>query len=896
MVINKLATDFSIFDSLKKELENTSVLTTHNADSPASVRKMITAYREILFKYREIIRNSIVRESSGIELCRIITGVMDCFILHIAGKLGIDTGRGIALVALGGYGRCELNPFSDIDILFLVETEDSQWNEIIEEAIRFLIDLNLDLGHSTRTVDNCITESYGDSDLATSFLEARFIAGDRRLYDDFAREYSASLSNKRAYKLAMLKIDERNRRLAQYGGAVQVRVPNVKESPGALRDIHIIRWLTSLLALSGNFCKSSDSGLVIEKERENLTNDFDFLLKVRTELHFSIDKKNDLLDLTSLPVLAKNLGYSGQGRQAVENFMRDYYMRAGRIFSVADNAVRRYLDCFGNEKSENYITTPSGFILLNNRVSFPYFAENSLEKNPGLILKIFTFAGTEGYDLSESALSLIEKALYILGDKFPLLEEVHIEFQSFLNGNSGFGSTFRLMHKHGFLEKLIPEFGGISWHYQYDFYHAFTTDEHSLRTVEFLEKIAEGKLNGVLELTEMMKDVTAHGALMLAGLLHDMGKAGGHGHSIRGERLAAKALERLGCDERTIDTVRFLIREHLVMSHISQRRDMDDPEIIEDFARLVVDTMRLRMLTLITFADLLSLSDDAMTEWKKALLLRLYNKGFDYLEKGFDERTGSSAEKFIQRVVDISINIFPSEKVREHLEKLPEHYLFVTSPTDIRDHLKGIELMRKRGVWTSFRRQNGFTTLTVITRDYQRALSDICGTMTSSDINIVGAQIFTRSDGIIIDSFIVVNEEGSSLITTGKQHEFKSSLKAVVSGKADVPALIRDHINRWKRRRRKAIFSSPRIQVHNDISSRYTVMDVFATDYTGLLYDITSVMASFDLDIYTARIGTDEDQVADAFYLGHRNGGKIEDENELKKITSAIIDTLTRAY
>ncbi|GAF68189.1 unnamed protein product, partial [marine sediment metagenome] len=441
-------------------------------------------------------------------------------------------------------------------------------------------------------------------------------------------------------------------------------------------------------------------------------------------------------------------------------------------------------------------------------------------------------------DITGEATSVIERNLHKLDASLPENPDVRTVFHELIDMRKGLGKAFRLMHEHGLLTKLIPEFGNIGWHYQYNYYHAYTTDEHSIRVVEFLEKIALGKLSKVPELSEIMADVPAKGALYLAGLLHDIGKGKGRGHSLRGERMAARALERLGFDERTVDLVKFLIREHLAMTHTSQRRDMEDEDTINDFLKRAGSTGRLRMLTLLTFADLLALSENALTDWKKALLLRLYNKTMMLLDRGYEELSGKSVQHVISSVRRSNLETLPKHTIREHLEQLPDQYIRVTSPSHIRAHIRGITRMQNRGVWASFRHNGDVTLLTVITRDYPKALSDICGSITSSDINIIGAQIFTRNDGIIIDTFLVVDDKGCSMIVPENQKTFKKNLSSVVNGEASVTELIRHHVHRWKRRKRKVIFSKPRVRIHNDISSRYTVIDVFATDYTGLLYDV----------------------------------------------------------
>jgi len=353
--------------------------------------------------------------------------------------------------------------------------------------------------------------------------------------------------------------------------------------------------------------------------------------------------------------------------------------------------------------------------------------------------------------------------------------------------------------------------------------------------------------------------------------------------------MAGKALKRLDFDDRTIELVRFIIREHLLMPHITQRRDMDDDDTISGFIARIRSVGRLKMLTLITFADLAALSSDALNEWKKALLLRLFYKANILIEKGYEQSVISEEKDNIGKFTEILKGSFPESVIINHIKNMPEQYARFTPALYVRDHLRSIEQMRLYGIWATFRHRGDHTLLTIVTPDYPKALSDICGVITSSGINIVGARIFTRKDGIIIDTFLVVDEEGYPVIPLESQKLFKKSIADMIARQVKVADLIENYRRRWKRRRKNRVYSPARIRFDNEISSRYTVIDIFANDYIGLLYDITSIFAANDLNIISARIGTDEDQVADAFYVEKRGGGKIENPDELQKLTDKIL-------
>ncbi|MFC1552093.1 HD domain-containing protein [Candidatus Latescibacterota bacterium] len=556
--------------------------------SKSRLMQSLHAYRTILNKNRDRIKKVHNDGGSGIAVCALLSTLIDRFILHITDTVcpGKETGYGFALVALGGYGRNELNPYSDVDLLLLVDNDPGPAVENeISLIIHFLWDLNLDIGHSTRTHDQCIEAAKEDITLATSLLEGRYLTGNRYLWNGFEDTFYGSFRERAGKNLAMLKIEERNSRLKSYDCTVQIQVPNVKESPGGLRDIHTSRWLIALTGQGTTFRDLHGSGLLLEHELPDYEEDFNFLLRVRNAMHFVAGKKSDVLAYLSLPHIAKNLGYSGSRTKYTEAFMREYYMRAGRVFRLSGHIVGRLLTQDAASAARSVKTDPSGLLIVDGKADFPPGAEESLSEYPEMIIKIFALAAGHDIGITENATAVIERNISKCCDGLPENPEVRAAFQEILTLRKGVGKAFRLMHEHGVLTELIPEFSSISWHFQYNFYHAYTTDEHSVRVIENLEKMAHRTLYSLPELSEIMADVTAKGALYLAGILHDIGKGKGKSHSLRGERMAAQALVRLGFDERTVELVRFLIREHLIMAHISQRRDMDDIETIKDIVK-----------------------------------------------------------------------------------------------------------------------------------------------------------------------------------------------------------------------------------------------------------------------------------------------------------------------
>jgi [protein-PII] uridylyltransferase len=890
LLINQDGTlTFSVADAISElESDSTGVGTT-----AADGLQRIEACRSVLERGRSEVIEAFQNGASGPAVCGMLSDLVDGFV-RVAFERVFHGGRteGVpALMALGGYGRRELHLRADVDILWIVNDAGvGSSEEDIASVLQELWDLGFDLGHSTRSISECLSWASEDQHFATALLERRLVVGNTRIADELGERYRTWLAGDAGAELESLKINERRKRLELFQGTTQVKVPNVKESPGSLRDVHFIRWLHGIRTGRGE--PDTVPGILGDRDGALLSEIHAALLRIRTALHVISDRKSDLLDHLVLPELATSLGYTGAGAVPVERLMHDYYRNASRIARLAAR-----VDAVMTEQpvvaATHTARTSDGILIGSHDIALETDAPEMLVREPGRLARLFAVAGAHNLRIAGGTAAMVEDTVGRLPDDIASHPDVRRVFHDILNLRRGVARTFRLMHEHGFLTRLIPEFSEIGWHYQYDFYHAYTTDEHSFRVVEHLESFAGESGAASPELVQVMAEVPAQGALYLAGLLHDVGKAKGHGHSKRGEVIAARVLRRLGFDKRTVDLVRFLIREHLLMSHISQRRDMDDDETIADLMSRVDSAGRLRMLLLLTFGDLLALSSDALTEWKRTLLWELYERGLAAIEHRYelgDARTGKQA------IAAATAALNDPERrvaVSMHLGMLPTQYTRITRTSMIERHLHGIDHMRRRGSWASFRRRGDLTHLTVIVPDSHYVLADICGAITSSDINIAGARIFTRTDGVVIDTFLVVDAVGEPVIPRDVQRAFKDNLLAVLSRRETPMELIARHSHRWRRRKTHTVYAPPRVRILNDLSSRYTIIDVFATDYTGLLYDVTSVLASFSAEIHTARIGTDEDQVVDAFYV-QTDGEKITDEKVLRRIEAALLETLSR--
>jgi len=838
------------------------------------------------------------KASLGIELCRERSALNDEIIVRALSEFGFKDVKGISIIALGGYGRDELCPYSDIDLLILYSVKSKKWaKELTEHLLYFLWDLNLEIGHSVRTVDECIELSKDhDTTILTSLLDSRHIYGDEKLtkklenklYNELLPEYSNIFIDK--------KIAESKNRVRRYGGSVYLLEPNIKEGEGGLRDVHTALWVAQARYKIKNFRDLLNIGVINSKEHRVIEKCYNFLLAVRSQLHYLAKRREDRLSFDYQEKVARFFGYRDAELRAVEKFMRVYYLRARLTNQQSERIIE---SCIAKTRasSESRRTTylENGFTIQGGRLSVT--SRNVFKENPVNLIRAFEYANKHSVKMSKHLTWLIWENSIHIDDKVRRNSEFNGIFLRILKTAKNVSEILYQMNELRLLAHYIPEFGKIVCMVQHDAYHVYTVDVHSIFMVREIEKLTNYSYEEEFPLlTKIAESVEKRHVLYLACLIHDAGKGSGKDHSEKGSRMAPVIAARMGLNKQESMQLEFLVKYHLIMPHFSQRRDLHDVSLIERFSEMVKSLETLILLYLLTFADMRSVGPDVWSNWKGMLLRELYLRTAKYLELG--EYTKESVEKRKERVIDKVLKINKKQvslkRTRNILDSMPDSYFSAHAPKAIANHIKIINKSDSDMTTDLVHHpREEYDEFIFWGNDDKKLIYKICGVLTAGNVNILGARIVTTNDGRVLDVFYV-NKLGKSTSDEKEVWEkINTNLIRVHKGKDDVEQLVN------KRKSGTAFYEKvipkypPRIEIDNNSSDTSTVIDIYTHDRPGLLYDVAKTLDKLRLNINYAKISTKVDQVVDVLYVSTRAGKKITDEKRIERIKNALMDAIT---
>jgi [protein-PII] uridylyltransferase len=859
-------------------------------------RLRLEFFRATLADGLDALKTKHVEGASGQESVRAHARLIDDLVSSLTRLVLGDAERDrlaptpLVVVALGGYGRGELHPSSDIDLMVIYEATLTPYvQRVMQELLYTLWDLGLQIGHSLRSLDDCVAMARTDFPSRTSMQEARFLVGDRRLFTRFQRVLRDNVYRQDFEQFLATTLAEREQRYRKHGASPYIGEPNVKESAGGLRDMHTAMWLGAAKFGARTLRELADKGLITAREQAQADDALTFLWRVRNELHFFSGHKNDVLSRELQPRIAKNLGYENDGDVlGVERFMRDYYLHARVIHRVSRRLIARCQETLSRrasaERRERQQALADGLVFFDGTLHLADRDPAALRAEPVRLMKIFWHQHRLGCELALELERAVEHALDLVDDDFRRSPVARDLFLDICRSWGRVTATLSAMHELGFLGRYLPEFGALTCLVQYDVYHKFSADQHSLLAVEHLEA------RGPEAVAQVFNEVERPELLMLGMLLHDIGKAKGHGHAAKGVPLIQALTARLGLAPEQAGPVEFLVAHHLTMSHVAQRRDIHDPRTIADFAATVGDPQRLRMLYLLTYADMGAVGPGVLTGWQAAILHELYTLTLAHLTSGRSERPNRAA--LVTRLHEVTRGELPLQAVKAHLAMLPDRYLAGTSVQRMAAHLRMLERLAETTVVTElFHHPDlGSSDLVVVTRDVPGLFALIAGTLAARGINITSAQIHTRADGVAIDTFQVNDPIGEAVTGPARWARALDELRAVLRGEQSVTTLLE--------RRRAAVRLAtvidirPRVVVDNALSDESTVIEVKCPDRLGLLYLITRTLSARGLDIVSARIATEIDQAYDTFYVQNDKGGKIEDPDAAAGIRAGLEQAL----
>src|SRR5438874_11250232 len=720
-------------------------------------RRRLDFFRGALAEGFEALKRRHADGASGEDLVRTHARFMDDLLASLSQLVSADAeAAGLAptpfvLVALGGYGRGELHPSSDIDLMIVYDGELSPYvQRVMQELLYTLWDLGLQIGHSLRSLEDCVAMARTDFPSRTSMQEARLVVGDKKLFARFGRVLRDNVYRRDFEQFLATTLAEREQRYGKFGASPYIGEPNVKESAGGLRDMHTAMWLGAAKFGARTLRELADRGLITPREQAGADAALTFLWRVRNELHFFSGHKNDVLTRDLQPRIGKNLGYENEGDAlGVERFMREYYLNARAIHRVSQRLIARCHETLwargSAERRQRQQALADGLVFFDGRLHRADRDPEVLRRDPVRLMKVFWHLHRLGCDLSLGLERAVEESLDVVNDEFRRSPAVRDLFLDICRSWGRVALTFSEMHELGLLGRYLPEFGGLTCLVQYDVYHKFTADQHSLLAVEHLEALAPGQSAESEGAAAVFNEVEKPRLLMLGMLLHDIGKARGHGHVAKGIPLVRELTARLGLPAADGEAVEFLVAHHLTMSHVAQRRDIDDPKTVTDFAAVVGEPQRLRMLYLLTYADMRAVGPGVLTPWQARILHELYTRTLSRLTGGRVAKP--SRKELADRLPAAAKGEVDLRAVKAHLAMMADRYLESASVQRMADHLRMLGELGEAPVVTKlFHHPDlGSSDLVVVTRDLPGLFSLIAGSLAACGVNIISAQIHTRA-------------------------------------------------------------------------------------------------------------------------------------------------------
>jgi [protein-PII] uridylyltransferase len=834
---------------------------------------------------------------------QLVTVILDFTTSRIYRESNPTAADRLALVAVGGYGRGELAPQSDVDILFLVPYKQTPRGEQIVEYILYLMwDLGLKVGQSTRSVDETIVRARKDFTIRTSVLEARFIYGDQDLYVELRQRFAKDVVADSGSEFIAAKLTERDDRHQRLGDSRYVVEPNIKDGKGGMRDLHTLFWIAKYVYRVEHSTDLVARGVLTAEEFRMFEHAHRFLWTVRFHLHYLTNRPEERLTFDVQPEIATAMGYTDHaGTQNVERFMKHYYLIAKtvgdltRIFCAALEAEHGRKPLLRVPTFGYLGRNIEGFRLDHGRLSVK--SDDDFERDPVAMLRLFHVAQARGIDVHPHALMLITRTLKRVDAKMRANPEANRLFVEMLLSDKEPEITLKRMNEAGVLGKFIPAFGRVVAQTQHDMYHVYTVDEHTIFSIGLLSRIESGDLEEELPLaTEIVHEILSRKVLLLALFLHDIGKGRGGDHSEIGARIARKLAPRLGYTVEETETVAWLVEHHLLCSTTAFNRDISDPKTIDDFVEIVQSPQRLRLLLVLTVADIRAVGPNVWNGWKGQLLRGLYYRAEAVMTGGDTLSDLEERVEQAQAALRAELGDWPDTKIDAFIARNYAPY-WLNFNTEV--HARHARLMRKGDesdnaltVETKIHTFRSVTEVTVYAPDHPGLFSGIAGALAVCGASIVDARIFTTKDGMVVDTFWVQSANGGPFDQPRRLAKLATTIDETLA-RDYKPALELERREDEAMASRKDIFKvAPRVLIDNRASATHTVIEVNAKDRPGLLFDATRKLGELGLTIGSSRINTYGETAIDVFYVKDVFGMKISDESRLAAIKADLLEAL----
>ncbi|CAM5771811.1 [protein-PII] uridylyltransferase [Bosea minatitlanensis] len=886
----------------------------HRRDKAEKRRLLVAALRQLLDDGRDSARAILVAQRSGLACAQRLSAVMDAVMvaLHKAATGYFypadnpSQSEHIAVAAVGGYGRGTLAPGSDVDLLFLFPHKQTAWGESVVESMLYpLWDLKLKTGHSVRSVDDCIREARADMTIRTALLEARFLAGDRALFDEMVRRFDAEVVEGTAAAFTEAKLSERETRVQRAGASRYLVEPNVKDGKGGLRDLNTLFWIAKYAYRVQDARDLVAAGLFDRQELQMFRRSEDFLWRVRCWLHFITGRAEERLSFDLQRQVAAAVGYAGRkGQEPVERFMKAYFLVAkdvGDLTAIVCAALEarqqkpraslsHLLGSLAKRKRVRALGH-TDFTLKGQRLAV--VDDSAFERDPVNLLRLYQIASREDLAIHPDTSRLVTQSLRLVTPGLRTDPEANRIFLEILTARRSPEVVLRRMNESGLLGRFIPDFGRVVAMMQFNMYHHYTVDEHLIRAIGVLAEIDAGGLEAEHPLSnEIMPSIANRRALYVALFLHDIAKGRPEDHSIAGARIARKLGPRFGLTPGQTETVAWLVEHHLDMSTIAQSRDLGDPKTIESFAATVQTLERLKLLLILTVADIKAVGPGVWNGWKGQLLRTLYYETEIVLTGGHSAverkaRVAQKQEELRQRLAD-----WPEEERDAYIARHYPAYWIKVDIADQERHARFLRAAEKAGRLTATMVETdqfrGVTKLTVLAPDHPRLLAIVTGACAAAGGNIADAQIFTTSDGQVLDTISVSRAFDRDDDELRRAERIAAAIERALKGEIRIADLVAQR--RAPPPRGQTFQLAPEIVIDNVLSSRHTVLEVSGLDRPGLLYDLTTAIGKLNLNIASAHIATFGEKAVDVFYVTDLTHAKITSTARQLTIRKALLE------
>ena len=879
--------------------------------SPEKVRpEALRVMKAALEEGRAAIRARFDDGATGAETvtaqCQLVDDLMvallDFTVQRVFPMSNPTEGERMSVIAVGGYGRGELAPHSDVDLLFLRPYKKTPHSEqVIEFVLYFLWDLGFKVGQAVRSLDECIRLSKSDITIRTAVLESRPVWGDAKLHVELMRRFWKEVAAGTEAAFVEAKLAERDARHARMGDSRYVLEPNVKEGKGGLRDLHTLYWLAKYIYHVSDVSQIVTLGVLSEREAHRFARAQNFFWHVRCAIHYLTGRAEDRLTFDIQEKVGRDMGYKDHaGTRGVERFMKHYFLYAKevgdltRIFCAALEETHKsktrasFLGRFSWRKKEG--TLVEGFAVRGDRITVA--APDAFIKDPVKLVGLFYAAYKNRLDIHPEALQLATRSLRLIDDRLRANPEANRLFMELLAADDNSEFWLRRMNEAGVFGRFVPDFGRVVAQMQHDMYHVFTVDEHTLMAVGMLHNIELGKLSKEMPLiSEAIHKVQSRRALYLSVLLHDIAKGRGGDHSELGAEVALKLGPRLGMTDEETETVAWLVRNHLIMSNTAFKRDVSDPRTVRDFVDVVQSVERLRLLLGLTVVDIRAVGPTVWNAWKGTLLRELALAAEEMMEGGLQAEARDTRVRAAQADLRAELKDWDDAAFAEHIARAyPAYWLAFDAPTLARQ-ARLIRRTEEKGEFLAIEDRSdtwrSVTEITVYATDQAGLFSQIAGAIALANGTVVDARITTLASGKALDVLSIQDLNGEPFDSPEKMARLRDLIERAITGRLR-PG--RELAGRRSGPARARVFRvAPRVLIDNSASSTFTVIEVNGRDRPGFLYDVTAALTELNLQIATAKISTYGARAVDVFYVKDLFGLKVSHDSKLEQIKARLL-------